>query len=218
MTRDVVSVAPSTSLKEVARLLAEHGISGVPVCDPDGTVLGVVTEADILRVEQGVVTELPRPIGWVMRLLHGPADDSVGQVASAAMSAPAITVRPTQRAAEAARLMVDHGINRLPVVAGSRLAGIVSRADLVRAFVRPDAELEEEIRDDVIFRTMVLLPEDFDLEVHEGNVRIRGEVRSAEDARILTRCVRRVPGVVEVHCDLAVRPTRSGRHAPAGTA
>ena len=218
MTRDVVAVAPDASLKEVARLLVENRISGVPVCDADGIVLGVVSEADILRKEEGITSDLPRPVAWLVRRLDGELGKVEAQTAAEAMTRPALTIRPSQQAADAARLMVDHKINRVPVVAGGKLAGIVSRADLVRAFTRSDEELEQEIRDDVLFRTLLLVPEDFRLSVSGGRVAIRGHVEAEGDAAILVRCIRRIPGVLDVHADLDWNPaeSRRGRHASSG--
>src|SRR5665647_3559680 len=149
MTRDVITAAPDTPLKVVAQLLVDNRISGVPVCGPNGEVLGVVSEADILRKEEGVSPDLARPLAWLVRRLDGELDKIGARTAGEAMTAPALTVRPTQHTSAVARLMVDYAINRVPVVAGDRLVGIVSRADLVRAFTRSDEEIEREIREDV---------------------------------------------------------------------
>ncbi len=211
MNRDVITVAPETSLKDVAQLLVEHRISGVPVCGPAGEVLGVVSEADILRKEEGISPDLARPIAWLVRRLDGELDKIRAGTAAEAMSTPALTVRPSQDVSEAARLMVDYMINRVPVVSGDRLVGIVSRADLVRAFIRSDEEIEREIREDVLFRTMLLTPGDFDVSVEQGRVVLSGPVNMEEDAEILERCVRRIPGVVDVEADLHWRPRDSRR-------
>jgi CBS domain-containing protein len=206
MTRDVVHVAPDTSLKEVATLLVDNRISGVPVCDAEGVVLGVVSEADILRKEEGIGTDFPRPVAWLLRRLDGDLRKIEARTAADAMTRPALTVRPSQQAAEAARLMVERNVNRVPVVAGGKLAGIVSRADLVRAFTRPDEELEREIRDDVLFRTMLLVPEDFRVTVRDGHVSIGGHVATEADAAIVVRWIRQIPGVVHVEADLDWSP------------
>jgi CBS domain-containing protein len=215
MTATVVSVSPETPLKEVARLLVAHRISGVPVCAQDGTVLGVVSEADILRKEEGVDPELPRPLAWVVRRLDGELDKVAARTAGEAMTAPAITARPRQQVAEVARLMVDRSINRVPVVADGKLVGIVSRADLVRAFARPDEEIEREIREDVIFRTLLLPPDQFRVTVLDGRVAIRGHVDREEDAETLVHYLQRVPGVVHVDSDLHWRSETRRARAPA---
>ena len=157
MTRTVVTVAPQTSLKDVAALLSEHGISGVPVCDTNGRLLGVVSEADIVRKEEGRPAERER-FWW----LHAPDDESVAKIAARtageAMTSPAITIEPGRPVSEVARLMVERRVNRLPVVAGEELVGIVTRADLVRAFRRSDEEIKREITEDVIVRTLWMSP------------------------------------------------------------
>jgi CBS domain-containing protein len=207
MTRDVITVTRDTPLKDVAQVLVENRISGVPVCGPGGNVLGVVSEADILRKEEGVSPDLSRPLAWLVRRLDGELEKVVARTAGQAMSAPAITVRPTQHVSEVARLMVDMRINRMPVVDRDGLVGIVSRADLMRAFIRPDAELEREIREDVLLRTMLLTPGDVEVSVEQGCVLLRGEVNAEADIEVLERCVRRVPGVLEVQSDLRWAPS-----------
>jgi CBS domain-containing protein len=218
MTRDVITVAPDTSLKDVAQLLVDNRISGVPVCGPNGEVLGVVSEADILRKEEGISPDLSRPIAWLVRKLDGELDKIRARTAGEAMTAPALTVRPTQHASDVARLMVDYTINRVPVVAGDRLVGIVSRADLVRAFTRSDEEIEREIREDVLLEIMLLAPGDVDVSVEKGRVVMSGRLTTREDAEILERCVRRVPGVLDVEADLHWSPgdSRRSRHVESG--
>jgi len=214
MTRDVITVAPDTPLKDVAQVLLDNRISGVPVCGPNGHVLGVVSEADILRKEEGVSPELARPLAWLVRKIDGEFEKIIARTAAEAMTAPALTVRPTQHVSEVARLMVDTNINRVPVVSHEGLVGIVSRADIVRAFVRPDEELEREIREDVLLRTMLLTPGDVEVSVEHGRASLRGRVNMEEDVEILERCVRRVPGVLEVQSELQWTP-RDSRRTPA---
>jgi CBS domain-containing protein len=195
MTRKVITVAPRTPLKEVAQTMVEKRISGMPVVDEDGTVLGVVSEADILEKERARANG-----NMVSRLLE--LGDSVkhdARDAADAMTAPPITIRPQRSISEAASLMLERRINRLPVVDDhNRLVGIVTRADLVRVFVRPDAQIEEEIRSDVILKTLWNAPDRFHVDVTSGEVTIEGEVHDAESAALLVRFVERVPGVVTV--------------------
>lgn len=202
MNRDVVTVAPGTLLKDVARTLVERRISGVPVVDDDGTVLGVVSEADILIKEQGRGGRS----SLFERVLDVDTDSEKysARDAADAMTTPALTIRPTRAASEAASLMLDRGVNRLPVVdPRGRLVGIVTRADLVRAFVRDDAEIEREIRDDVVLKTCWQSPDRFHLEVRNGEVTLDGRVADADAADMLLRFVERVPGVVNVRSQLS---------------
>lgn len=215
MTTDVLTVRPGTQLKDAARLLAEHRISGLPVVDEDGRVLGVLSEGDILYKEAGTSG---KP-GLFERLLSGPPADFELKLAARtvgeAMSAPAVTIGPTRPVTVAATTMIDEAVNRLPVVDDdNRLVGIVTRADLVRAFVRSDAEIEREIREDVIRRVLWLEPDMLRIEVVGGEVRLSGELETRTDAEMLPTFVQRVPGVVAVLSKLRWRE-ENGRPAAA---
>lgn len=139
MTRGCVSVTPETPLKEVAALLVAHRISGVPVVDAAGAVVGVVSEGDFLRKEAAE----PAPRHAWTRLLGGEEapDAAVATTAGDLMSRPALTIEGGRTLASAAGLMATRGVNRLPVLEDGRLVGIVTRADVVRAYVRSDADL-----------------------------------------------------------------------------
>ena len=99
--------------------------------------------------------------------------------------------------------MIDGRINRLPVVTDDGvLIGIVTRADLVRAFVRPDDEIATEIRDDVVLRTLWIAPEQVSVTVKGGAVELAGHVGTKADAELVASLTRRVPGVVSVASDV----------------
>jgi len=193
MTRDVVTVEPGASLKEAACLLTVNHVSGLPVVTSDGALLGIVSEADVLAKETEVAGNLPRAEG------HGLLD---ARVVGEAMTAPALTIESSRRVAVAAKMMIDHGFNRLPVVDDEKLVGIVTRADLVRAFIRPDAEIAAEIREDVVERSLRLDPNEVQVEVNDGEVTLRGRVDNRADAELLPALAGRVPGVVTVHSQL----------------
>ncbi len=200
MTREVTTVAPEASLREVAETLVRHGISGLPVVDESGGVVGVVSEGDIVGKEAG-----PEPERSLLaRLLHGsPPSKLEARNAAEAMTSPAVTIAPSREVAEAARLMTEQRFNRLPVVDDDgRLAGIVTRADLVRAFLRTDAEIERELREDVVERTLWIDPSNLRITVENGEVALRGRVESKADADLLEHFAARVPGVVSVHSTL----------------
>src|SRR5688572_19230305 len=156
MTTEVLTIGAEAELRDVASLFLEHGISGVPVCGARREILGVISEGDILFKEQGQPeygqSLLARLDGSASRAAEKAAAVKVGD----AMSAPAITVSTFCSVAEAARIMSEHGINRLPVMKGDELVGIVTRTDLVRAFVRSDEEIHREIREDVLRDTLWL--------------------------------------------------------------
>jgi len=205
MTRDVVTVRPETSLRQVAAILAERRISGLPVVDEAGEILGVVSEGDILVKERG-----PSERNWVLeRLLHPHGTNGQlkleARTAAEAMTAPAKTTVFWRSVSGAAAQMLDDGINRLPVVdKDGKLVGIVTRADLVRAFARSDAEIRREIQEDVLARAL-LLPEPITVAVDDGKVMLGGTVEKRTDAELVPAVVAKVPGVLEVESAISWR-------------
>lgn len=215
MTKDVKTVTPETPLREVARILAENRVSGIPVVD-DGKVVGVVSEADILVKERGDKPGRSGLLGLLLdsgRVLEAKLQ---ARTAGEAMTSPAVTIGPKRPVTEAAATMIEEQVNRLPVVDDDgRLVGIVTRADLVRAFVRPDEEIAREIREDVIFRTLWIPPEQVEVEVEKGVVTLRGHVESRSDAELLPSFVQRVPGVIAVESHLTWEEENGRRRAGA---
>ncbi len=203
MTADVTTVRPGASLREVASILAGRRISGLPVVDQGGELLGVVSEGDILMKEQGRKDGRGGVLGWLVDRDAGLREDKFGaRTAGEAMTAPAITAGPTDRIAKAASLMVENDINRLPVVERGRLVGIVTRADLVRAFTQTDSEIAVEIREDVIGRQLWMAPESLVVEVYNGQVELSGETETEQLAELLPTLVEKVAGVVSVTSNL----------------
>ena len=207
MSEDVIAVGPETPLKDVAAILSERGISGLPVISEQRRVLGVVSEADILVKEQGPEPRHGGLVGWLLEGGHADDERLAARTSGEAMTSPAITIRAHTHVSEAARLMTECGIKRLPVVdRDGRLVGIVTRADLVRAFARGDDEIEREIRDDVIRRTLWLADdENVRIQVRRGEVTLSGELGRRSDGELLPHFVARVPGVVSVSSTLTWR-------------
>jgi CBS domain-containing protein len=205
MSRDVVAVRPEAPLKEVARLMSTHGISGLPVVDDGGDVVGVVSEADFLLKERGFEGIPGRPLTWILGE-SGAAKAARTKVAAATagemMTLPAATVAPDASLRDAATMMVERRINRLPVTRGGHLVGIVTRADLVRAYLRPDEEIRRTIRNDVILKTLWIAPERLEVEVSEGVVRLAGMLDRRSTVEDLLRLVAAVDGVVAVETAL----------------
>jgi CBS domain-containing protein len=198
MTKHVVTATPETPLKRVARMLTRYRISGVPVVDADGGVLGVVTEADILCKEQGLAPEPGGLLGWLFEKADAEGSRLLARTAAEAMTAPPVTISPQASVSEAARIMITRHINRLPVVADGRLVGIVSRADLVRAFHRSDEEIEHELNEDVLLHQLWVSPDDVQVSVTEGVVELDGMVENRTQAELVSAYALRVPGVVDV--------------------
>jgi len=196
MTTDVITVRPETTLKEVAELLATRGISGAPVVDASGHVVGVVSEADILAKERK-----PRQQSRLAHLFghetHDPKAEA--RIAGEAMTSPAVTITADRRIDAAAGLMLDRNVNRLPVLdREGLLVGIVTRADLVRAFVLTDDQIEREIREEVLLHELWVNPEDFGLTVDRGEVTVTGRIGTESERELLLRRISLVPGVVSV--------------------
>lgn len=213
MTTSVVTVEPETPLKEVAELLVERRITGVPVVSGDGEILGVVSEGDILFKERGP-TERKGVLGWLLDPYGTEGRLKLdARTAAEAMSAPAKTIPSWWSIAAAASLMLEAQVNRLPVVDNDgALLGIVTRGDLVRAFVRSDEEIAREIREDVLRRTFWLdTTEAVTVDVEGGKVTLTGMVDTRTDAELVPAVVRRVPGVVEVETSITWRGDSEGR-------
>ena len=203
MTAPVLSIGPEASLKDVARIFVENGITGLPVCDAQNHVVGVVSEGDILYKEQdSPATRGRRLLPWARGRDSG-LIKAKAQFVWDAMTSPAITVSPWSSTAEAARLMTEHGVNRLPVVKGTTLVGIVTRSDLVRAFIRSDEEIERELRDEVLERTMWVDRDRVQIDVKCGVVSLAGMLPTRSDVTLLEAMTARIPGVVSVTSEVA---------------
>lgn len=162
-------------------------VSGLPVTEPDGTLAGIITEADFLRLE------VERQEGKRAQ------NDTVGDV----MSRGVVTVRPDVEIYEAAKIMATREVKRLPVVDDDdRLLGVISRADIVSLFTRPDDVIEDEIREDLIRRVMSIDPDGIQVDVENGVVILRGEVETRGEARMLEELTNRLDGVLRVESDL----------------
>ena len=210
MTHDVVSVTPDTQLKDVARVLVERGISGLPVCDAHGAVVGVLSEADLLVKQGGSPERSGGLFAWLVETASAPDLAKLrAHTAGEAMTSPALTVETASPVSEAARTMVSLGVNRLPVVEDGRLVGIVTRADLVRLFTRSDEEIARDIRRDVVKRLWIA-PERIEVDVEHGEVVLRGEVDTEVEAGLLEKRIPLVAGVVGVRSELSWAVDRSG--------
>jgi CBS domain-containing protein len=167
-------------------------------------VVGVLSEGDIVAKASAGGSERASLFSWLFEPEVSERKVSAQTVAEA-MSTPALTIDAARPVYEAARRMVSEGVNRLPVLENGKLVGILTRADIVRAFARADGELAREIRDDILRRTFWVQPGSVTVTVDQGRVSLHGEVETEADVEMLPIFVSRVPGVVAVHADLRAR-------------
>jgi len=202
MSAHPISVRKTASFKEIAARLREYRVSAFPVLEYDGTVVGVVSEADMLAKEALDVGHhgVRRLIaGIVHRRAFGKA---AGVTADDLMTGPAVTIGADDTVEHAARLMYTRGLKRLPVVdATGRLTGIISRTDVLAVFDRPDEEIRIEITGQVIPRLSE--PSWYAVRVKDGVVTLEGTPETTSIGRQVLGQVRHVQGVVAVQDRLA---------------
>ena len=207
MTPNVLTVQPDTPLRDVAQLLSDRGISGVPVLERN-RVVGVVSQTDIVAKERGPAPRRGRFATWFARPSKAAERDRLeARTAGEVMTSPAITVESWRTVADAAAVMLNRDIDRLPVLENDELVGIITRADLVGAFSRSDDEIERDIREEVVIHSFCIPDGDLDIRVRRGEVTLTGTVESELIAELLPDAVRRVPGVVDVRSKLNVAAT-----------
>jgi CBS-domain-containing membrane protein len=207
MSDHVLAVKRDVTYKEMAAKLRLFRVSAFPVIDDHGKVIGVVSEADLLAKEAFAPGQagLPRVVDGLVR--HKDHEKAEGLTAGDLMTHPAVTVRPDDSVEQAARMMYTLQVKRLPVVdAGGYLVGIVSRADVLAVFDRPDEEILAEITDDIILHGFLIDPATFTVTVADGVVTLRGNAPSADLGHDLVDKVRHVRGVVAVRDELAYPP------------
>ncbi|MFB8776731.1 CBS domain-containing protein [Streptomyces broussonetiae] len=182
MVRDVVTAGPGTPLEDAVDLFREHRVSGLPVVDGDDRVIGVISERDLV--------------------LRRSRTGTVGEV----MSVPAVTVRADAPVPEAARLLAEHEVKRLPVVDDEdRLVGIVTRRELLQVFLRTDEHIRHQIRRRVFTDTLVVDPGAVDITVRDGVVTLTGRLERRSDVRVAIGMTTRLDGVVTVLDQLSYR-------------
>jgi CBS-domain-containing membrane protein len=200
MTTTVVAVKRGASYKEIAALLRKYRVSAFPVLDDDQRVIGIVSEADLLAKE---ALNADRGGAITAMVHHKELQKADGVTAGDLMTSNVVTVKPDDTVEQAARLMYHLQVKRLPVVnAGGYLVGIVSRADLLTVFDRPDGEIRAEIVNDVILHEFLIDPALFAVTVADGVVTIQGTPETADLGRNLMNRIRHVAGVVAVRDEL----------------
>ncbi len=205
MTSQVVTARPSSPFQELVRLLEQHHISALPVTDDTGRLVGIVSEADLLLKEG--YPHGAQDAGWadVVRYRHR-LGRATGTRAAEVMAAPVITIALGTLVADAVRLMLRLDVKHLPVVDGrGGLAGIVTRSDLLKVFLRPDPAVRWEVDHDIVRGKLGIADGEVQVEVRDGVVRLRGRVERRGQVATLVRDVQAVDGVVEVDDQLTWR-------------
>ncbi|MET8685359.1 CBS domain-containing protein [Streptomyces sp. NPDC004732] len=199
MTHTVIAVGREAPFKEIVALMGQWNVGALPVLAGEGRVIGVVSEADLLPKEEFRDSD-PSRFDQQRRLtdLAKAGGISAGEV----MSTPAVTVHPDATLSQAARIMAQRKVKRLPVVdANGLLQGVVSRSDLLKVFLRTDQELADEVTRTV---TALLFPDRaVTVVVENGVVTLGGEIRDRTLVPVAARLTRAVEGVVDVRMDLS---------------
>ncbi|MER7591623.1 CBS domain-containing protein [Micromonospora sp. NPDC127501] len=197
MTREVETVLAETPYREVVDVLLRRGVSAVPVIDDFRRVLGVVSEADLLhRIERAGEPALRRVFESRRRVARA---KSAALLAGDLMTAPAVTTNPEAPLSAAARLMDREQVKRLPVLDDlGRLIGIVSRADLLRVHLRSDAEIREDVVQEVLRRVLAVQDGLVTVEVRHGDVTLAGRLDRRSAVDLAGRLAGQVSGVVRV--------------------
>jgi CBS-domain-containing membrane protein len=205
MTRTVVTAQADTPLPELIDKMLHHGVSGIPIVDPKRRLVGIVTEADLIA-KPAYGGRRRRALAVIGDLLGGREQrwlsKAKGVTAGQIMSTSVASAAPNDTVQVAARLMIEAGVKRLPVVDEDRLVGIISRADVLCAMHRSDEELQAEITS--VLHDPLRAPECALVEatVADGVVTLRGTVPFPIDVPVLSAIVWRLPGVVDVHNEM----------------
>ena len=195
MTRTVLVVPRSAPFKQIVRAMREYRVSAVPVTDTDGTIVGLVSEADLILREDPSVLE---PHSFEGRTRREERRKAEAVVAGDLMTVPAVTVDARSGAGDAARLMHRHDVKRLPVVdPEGHIVGIVSRMDLLAEFLRDDDEIRTEVVR-LLVDDLEVTPDAVLVQVDDGVVHVEGRIERRSMVSAIWAGVRAVPGVVGV--------------------
>ena len=201
MTADPVTVTPATPVKDLADILVRQRVGAVPVLTVGGKVVGIVTEADLLRKE-----ELQRdPEGQhSMHLTYRARRDiATAETAREIMNTHPATVRAGATVPEAARVMDCQQVTCLLVTdENAKLLGMVSPRDLLRVFLRPDEEIRAEIIREVLAGYLGTNPAMVQVDVADGVVKLTGELERKSTLALIQPAVRAVDGVIDVEVQL----------------
>lgn len=223
MTSPAISLGVDASVTDAAALMAERRVSAIPIVDGSHRIVGIVSEGDLLqRRELG--TE--RRSSWWLNLISDPVETdrtylkSTARLVSSVMTRDVVTVGEESLLSEIAVILTEKHVKRVPVVAGGRLVGIVSRADIVRAFARETDASEPLISDDdrtirgAVIEQLGALhsvqPPDINVIVKDGQVSVWGIIFSEDRRSPIVEAIKNVPGVKSVDDHLTTMPAWYG--------
>jgi len=196
MSTHVIAVRQNASYKDMAAMLHEQRVSAFPVLDDHNKVIGVVSESDLLTKEA-----LEGTVPGMLQSMTSQREHARASAVTAAelMTKPPVTIGPDEPVTQAARLMYSRRLKRLPVTSDDgTLIGIVSRADVLSVYSRPDADIQREITQDLIQGTFACDPARFTVTVADGIVTIEGAPETDLAGRDIVAAARHVEGVVAV--------------------
>ncbi|MYW69814.1 CBS domain-containing protein [Streptomyces sp. SID8379] len=200
MTHTVIGVGRDAPFKEIVDLMQQWKVSALPVLEGEGRVVGIVSEADLLPKEEFRDSD-PDRFTQLRRLSDLAKAGAI--TAGELMTAPAVTVHADVTLAQAARTMAHQKVKRLPVVNDEgMIEGVVSRSDLLKVFLRPDEEIAEEVRREIISYVFRAPASPIRVDVADGVVTVTGRVRDTRLVPVVARLARAVEGVVDVECHL----------------
>jgi CBS domain-containing protein len=198
MTTHVHVASPQAPFKVLVRLIEENKVSAIPIVDQQGIPIGIVSEADLLLKERRHELESSEDF-LHLRKRHNERAKAEGTVASQVMTSPAITVAADTPLSQAAQMMQKKNVRRLVVVdQRGRIAGIVSRSNLLQVFLRTDHELRDEIAGTLVPALVSSSAGGVSVDVRSNIVTLSGEVDRKSDVEVLIRSTRDIDGVVDV--------------------
>ena len=200
MTTGVIAVRGDTSFKEMAAMLGSSRVSGFPVIDRAGKVVGVVSETDML-IKEADRARHPEVFAGLRRSRD--LQKAAGVTAAELMTSPPVTIGPEEPVQHAALLMYDRAVERLPVVdEAGHLVGIVSQVDVLSIFSRPDEEIRREVANLVAQPNFPMDPGDLEVTVEDGIVTLSGRPLTGQIGRDVIEAVRHIEGMVAVRDQL----------------
>jgi len=196
MTTGVITVRGDTPFKELAAVLASSRVSGLPVIDRAGKVIGVVSETDLVIKE---ADQAGHPGSFAGLRRGRDREKAAGVTAAQLMTSPPVTIGPGEPVQHAAFLMYDRAVSRLPVVdQAGHLVGIISKVDVLRIFSRPDEEIRRDVTGRLIGMGFPADPEHLRVSVHDGIVTLTGRPETGRAGPDIIEAVRHIDGVVAV--------------------